>query len=183
FPLPELRNAIRYLRPWRRAARGGTSGRPVPRGSAAAYGDSRKIRCRPAGGRDRTRRPPRANLSRHRHEGARATQGRKRRTCGAEDCDRGLSRASPPFSRERRAIASAARQSATHIRSKLANDFEIRSNSVDLPSRANICRRAVSKSKRSSRCAGSRMKLLAQPTTARRAPRVTAVTRWSEVAE
>jgi len=29
-------------------------------------------------------------LSRHRREGARATQGRKRRACGAKDCDRGL---------------------------------------------------------------------------------------------
>src|SRR5262249_9877696 len=112
-----------------------------------------------------------ANLSRHRREGARATQGRKRWPCGAEDCDRGLG------------IAGAARQSSTHMRSRLANDFEIRSNSVDLPSRANIRCRAVSKSKRSSRCAGSRTNLLAQPTGARRAPRVTALTGWSEVAE
>src|SRR5262245_1627747 len=54
---------------------------------------------------------------------------------------------------------------------RLANDFEMRSNSADLPSRANIWRRAVSRSNRSSRRGGSRTKLRAQPTAARRAPR------------
>ena len=57
-------------------------------------------------------------------------------------------------------------QSSTHIRSKFASDLDTRSNSALLPSRANICRRAVSRSNSSSRRAGSRTKLRAQPTAA-----------------
>ena len=47
-------------------------------------------------------------------------------------------------------------QSSTHIRIRFASDFDTRSYSALLPSRANICRRAVSRSNSISRCAPSR---------------------------
>src|SRR5690606_17288122 len=62
------------------------------------------------------------------------------------------------------AMLPAAAQSSAHMRSRLASDFEIRSNSALLPSRLKSWRRAVSRSNSNSRCAASRMKERAQPT-------------------
>ena len=101
-------------------------------------------------------------------------KGAAARPRGAEDRDRGLTGIRNCRCRQS--------QSSTHMRSRLASDFETRSYSADLPSRANICRRAVSRSNSSSRRAWSRTKLRAQPTAASRAPRVTSATWWSEVA-
>ena len=166
FLCPECGDALRHFRPRRRAPRGRAARRAVPRRGAAAHDDPREVGCRPAGGRDRAR------------------TGRMRRsiaTIAARVRDqlkgRAAGRAAPKI------VIEAVRliQSSTHIRIRLASDFETRSNSALLPSRANICRRAVSRSNSNSRRAGSRTKLRAQPTAASRAPRVTSATRWSDV--
>ena len=59
------------------------------------------------------------------------------------------------------------------IRQRLRDQIVLRAS---CPSFANICRRAVSRSNSISRCAASRTKLRAQPTAARRSPRVTGET-------
>ncbi len=46
FLCPHCGDALRHLRPWRRAARGRAAGRAVPRRGAAAHDDPREIGCR-----------------------------------------------------------------------------------------------------------------------------------------
>ena len=119
-------------------------------------------------------------------QGARSAQGRGGGPRGAEDRDRGLTwhaagenaEAAPLLRGSHSAVVNPPPTCAAGWRTISRRD---RTRPI-LPSRANSCRRAVSRSNRSSRRAGSRTKLRAQPTAASRAPRVTSATWWSEVA-
>src|SRR5205085_630493 len=74
----------------RRAQGGRTARRAVPRRGAAAHGDPRNIRLRAPRGRDRSGRPTRESLSRHRGARARSDGRQRGGQGGAEDRDRGV---------------------------------------------------------------------------------------------
>ena len=88
--LPEVRGAVRHLRPRWGAARGRAPRRSIPRRSAAGHGDPGDVRRWPADRGDAARRPSCEGLSRYRSKGSRPVGHRGCRQTGAQDRGRVL---------------------------------------------------------------------------------------------